>query len=267
MTRLLVLLLCAALYGTGAYAEDWPSLRFCYESESLAPYTGPPVGATTAPPGLVLELIQVTARQQRLRVELQQQPWKRCVLQLKQGISDGIFVAVWRADRDVWGRFPGRDVRSGAPVDANRRLWRVEYRIIGRPGGTLQWDGLRFSGLRHGVGAPLGYASSQRLRELGVLASESFAPDKVLRMVAAGRLDGYVLEREIALALIARQRMEGQVLLLPTALQEDDWYLPFSHQFYAKHPELVERFWQELGRQRELLTDELTVRYLRPERR
>lgn len=262
--RVLILLVLGGWFCAVAAAEhDWPRLRLCYELGGLPPYVHSPGETAVEEPGLIVELVQQAAYQAKLRLDLHQQPWKRCMHEVRQGDSDGLFIAVWQADRDAWGRYPGRDPQRQSPVDANQRLWRVKYSIIVRPGGALQWDGQRFSGVRHGVGAPLGYATSQRLRELGVLASESLAQTAALRLVAAGRLDGYVLEREIALELIERLQLQEQLMFLPQPLLETDWYLPLSHQFYSTHPELAEGFWKAVAEQRQLLGADLSRRYLR----
>ncbi|WP_068826058.1 substrate-binding periplasmic protein [Pseudomonas sp. BMS12] len=262
--RVLFLLVLGSLsFAAAAAEENWPRLRLCYELGGLPPYTGPPEQAPTEQPGLIIELIQQAAYRTKLRLDLHQQPWKRCVHEVQNGVSDGLFIAVWQLDRDSWGRYPGRDPQQQRPVDANQRLWRVEYPIIVRPGGALQWDGERFTGIRYGVGAPLGYATSQRLRELGVLASESLGQAAALKLVAAGRLDGYVLEREIALGLIERLQLQGQLMFLPQPLLNADWYLPLSHRFYIAHPELAEGLWRAVAEQREQLGADLARRYLR----
>lgn len=261
--RVLILLLSCLSCAVAAAEEDWPRLRLCYELGGLPPYTHSPDDMPAEQPGLIIELVQQAAYQAKLRLDLHQQPWKRCVHEVQQGDSDGLFIAVWQADRDAWGRYPGRDPQRHSPVDANQRLWRVEYPIIVRPGGALQWDGQHFSGVRHGVGAPLGYATSQRLRELGVLASESLTQAAALRLVAAGRLDGYVLEREIALELIERLQLQEQLIFLPQPLLVTDWYLPLSHQFYTTHPALAEGFWRAVAEQRQQLGADLSRRYLR----
>ncbi|MEO4048273.1 hypothetical protein AAFN46_14460 [Pseudomonas sp. CAU 1711] len=261
--RVWILLLSGAWASVATAEGEWPRLRLCYEVGGLPPYTSSPPGWPAEQPGLVIELIQQAANQARLRLDLHQQPWNRCVLEVRQGSSDGTFVAVWQADRDVWGRYPGRIPLSEAPVDVGQRLWQVEYLIMVPPDSRLQWDGQRFGGVVHGVGAPLGYATSQRLRELGVLAQESLAQATALRLVLAGRLDGYVLEREIGLALIDEMGLRGRLVPLPLPLMRTDWYLPLSHQFYAANPELAERFWQAIAEQRERLAEELAGRYLR----
>ncbi|WJN57731.1 hypothetical protein [Pseudomonas sp. SO81] len=260
--RLWVLPLLSGLLVSAVHAEDWPQLRLCYESQDLSPYTSAPPGLAAEHPGLVMELIEQAARTAQLQLVLHRQPWKRCVHEVRQGASDGVFVAVWWADRDAWGRFPGRSVDSQTPVDPSRSLWPADYRIIVRPDSALQWDGQRFQGITHGVGAPLGYAVSQYLQSLGVLANESLTPATALRLVAAGRLDGYVLETELGLALIKREGLQGQLVQLPTPLVQAHWYLPLSHQFYAAHPERAERLWQAIGEQRQQREAELRQRYL-----
>lgn len=263
--RILILAISGALLTLPVSAAEWPTIRLCYEATSLAPYTSAP--AQTQGEGLVLDLLKAAALQAQVRLDLHQQPWKRCIHEMRQGSTDGIFVTVWQADRDVWGRFPGRDPEKQLPTDPLRALWPVEYVVIARSGGSLNWDGQHFSGVVNGVGAPLGYVTSQRLQALGVLASESMAPAKALRMVAAGRLDGYVLEHEIGLTLLRELQLDAQLELLPTPLLETEWYLPFSHQFYAAQPALAERFWKVLGEQRQQMAAELRQRYLASESR
>jgi len=260
--RLWVLPLLSSLFVSTGHAEDWPQLRLCYENQDLSPYTSAPVGTAAGHPGLVVELIEQAARSAQLRLVLHRQPWKRCVHEVRQGASDGVFVAIWWADRDAWGRFPGRTPDGQTPVDPSRSLWPAEYRVIVRPDSSLQWDGRSFQGINHGIGAPLGYAVSQYLKSMGVLANESLAPATALKLVVAGRLDGYVLESELGLALIKREGLQGQLVLLPTPVVRADWYLPLSHQFYAAHPERAERLWQAIGEQRQQRAEELRKRYL-----
>jgi hypothetical protein len=127
-------------------------------------------------------------------------------LQLQSGQSDGIFAAIWQADRDVWGQFPGRDPDHQQAVDRNYRLWQVDYPIITRIDSPLQWNGQQFSGLQSGLSAPLGYIASQRLQALGVHAKVNQNAEKALQLVALGRLDGYVIERQIGNTLIRKLR-------------------------------------------------------------
>ena len=156
----LLLALLLPLLPACALAEH-PRLRICYESDDAMPFW---TDAQQAKPGLLVELIQAAAQQADLRLEFQRQPWKRCVMQLQSGQSDGIFAAIWQADRDVWGQFPGRDPERQEAVDRDYRLWQVDYPIIISTDSLLQWNGQQFKGLQYGLSAPLGYIASQRLQ-------------------------------------------------------------------------------------------------------
>lgn len=266
VTRLLASLLLAALTGSATADDSWPLLRLCHEIEDLPPYINTSAANQHLPqPGPLIELLELAARQAEVRLELQRRPWKRCIHQLELGQSDGIFVAMWQPERDAWGRFPGRDAKRDSPVDPHYRLWRVDYPIIARKDTALQWDGARFEGVSSGLSAPLGYVATQQLQRLGVLAgSTPQSQEKALRLVAAGRLDGFVLERRVALSLIERLGLADQLTLLPQPLIVDDWHLPLSHQFYQRQPQLAQRFWQAIAEQREAHTEEWRARYQLP---
>lgn len=261
-THRIVLATATALLTSAAQANPPAVLRICYENQDLMPFFAAVADHGQPGHGLLLELIQSAAQQADLHIEFQRQPWKRCILQLEQGQSDGIFAVIWQADRDSWGQFPGRDAQTNAPVQRSYRLWQVDYPIISRNGGPLAWNGTQFSGLKNGLSAPLGYIANQRLESLGALAKFSYKVEVALKMVAVDRLDGYVLERQTARTYLRKLGLQTQLGFLPEPLLKADWYLPLSHQFYRDHPELAQRFWQALSDQRELRAEELTRRYL-----
>jgi polar amino acid transport system substrate-binding protein len=256
------LITAALLSPLSAMADPLPVLRICYELQDSMPFWTLATDQNKSRPGLLLELIQPAAEQAGLRLEFQRQPWKRCILQLQQGQSDGIFAAIWQPERDTWGQFPGRDTQRNIPVQRDYRLWQVDYPIIVRKGGTLDWDGEHFSGTRNGLSAPLGYVATQQLETLGVLAKPTYSAETALKLIAVDRLDGYVLERQIAANYIRTAGLQEQLGFLPKPLFAADWYLPLSHQFYRQHPELAQRFWQALAEQREARGAELSARYL-----
>lgn len=253
-----MLALLLILTPLAAQAER-PLLRICYEADDALPFW---TDAEQANPGLLIELIRSTAKQLDLRLEFQRQPWKRCVMQLQSGQTDGLFAAIWQADRDAWGQFPGRDSKHDQSVDRNYRLWQADYPIITRTNSPLQWDGQQFSGLQYGLSAPLGYIANQRLQELGALTKASLSPDNALKLVALGRLDGYAIERQIGNTHIRKLGLQSELTMLPIPLLQADWYLPLSHQFTRQHPQLAQHFWQALREQRQRQTKVLTQRYL-----
>jgi polar amino acid transport system substrate-binding protein len=249
-----------ALLPTLALAEQ-PLLRICYEAEDSMPFL---TDAEQAKPGLLVELVRSAAQQADLRLAFQRRPWKRCIIQLQAGQSDGIFAAIWQADRDAWGQFPGRDPERQQAVDRNYRLWQVDYPIITRADSALQWDGQQFSGVQYGISAPLGYIASQRLQALGVESQGAInlSTEKALKLVALGRLDGYVVERQIGNTHIRKLGLQSDLRTLPLPLMQADWYLPLSHQFTRQHPQQAQRFWQALRDQRQRQEADLSRRYL-----
>jgi len=265
--RLLIALFIALplLLPTAAVAGTPVTLRICYEINDSLPFSGGATQSDQSDQGLLYDLIMSAAKQADVHIELQRQPWKRCILQLQQGQVDGIFAAIWQADRDSWGQFPGREVKTNAPVQRTYRLWQVDYPIIRRNGSPLEWDGQQFSGTKNGLSAPLGYVANQRLAALGVLAKPTYSAEIALKMVAVDRLDGFVLERQVAQTYIRNLGLQQQLSFLPEPLLKADWYLPLSHQFYRQHPEVAQRFWQALAEQREARSAELSKRYLAPE--
>jgi polar amino acid transport system substrate-binding protein len=256
------LLLVLILLPQTLKAEGPSVLRLCYQLQDHPPFTFPANNAQAPGPGILLELIQAAAEQTELTIDWQRQPWKRCILALQKGEVDGIFPAIWQAERDTWGQFPGRDPQRGQPVQREYRLWQVDYPIAARRGGHLSWDGQRFANLKYGLSSPLGYLTRQRLADLGALNSVSLQPDKALLLVASGRLDGFVIERNISRALIAELQLQEQLQFLPRPLLQADWHLPLSQPFYQRHPQLAMRFWQSLGQQREMRGAELRQRYM-----
>lgn len=260
MPHLLIAL--SLLLPAAALASPPVTLRICYEATDSLPFFGAATEAGQAGQGLLYDLIMSAAKQADLKIELQRRPWKRCILQLQKGQVDGIFAAIWQADRDSWGQFPGRDTTTNAPVQRTYRLWQVDYPIIRRNGGPLEWNGQQFSGTKNGLSAPLGYIANQRLAALGVLVKPTYSPEVALKMVAIDHLDGYVLERQVAQSYIQRLGLQKQLSFLPEPLLKADWYLPLSHQFYREHTEVAQRFWQALAEQRDSREAELTQRYL-----
>ena len=253
---LLTVILCSSVQAAP------PVLRLCYEVDEGMPFVA---DAHQQPPGLLLELVMAAAEQAEIKLEFQRLPWKLCIYQLQNGQSDGVFPAIWQADRDAWGQFPGRDVTLGRQADHNYRLWQGNYHVITRSNSPLKWDGQRFSGLQHGLTAPLGYVATQRLHALGGLSTSApHAPERALKLVALGRLDGYILEHLIGTAYLRRLALQDDLIFLPQPFLQADWHLPLSHTFFRQHPDLAQHFWNALRTQREQRDIELTKRYLGP---
>lgn len=238
--------------GLAAYASEYTrpeQLTFCYENQDYLPFVRhiPDGSVSKGQNGVLPDLIIATAEQLGISIRFVSKPWKRCQVLLKAGEVDSIFAVIWQPEREAWGVFPKR---SGQP-DERYRLWRVDYKIYTRKDTELSWDGVRFSGVKMGLSAPLGYVAEKKLEQLGVNSKTNFLPAEGLKLVSKMRLDGYVLESSIGDYLVQSEGVRDEVAPLPHPFFYADWYLPFSHKLFNRYPQVVKRFWHELGNVRE----------------
>lgn len=254
--RHLVLLLAWLLPGLAV--GETSTLRLCYEIAAMSPYMNGVNQVPESDRGLMIEeLLQPAAEAAGLRLELQRQPWKRCIKQLQDNQVDGIFPSGWTAERSNWARFPGPDRDAIDAVDRRYRIWDIQYPIIVARNSQLRWDGRQFANLKHGLGAPLGYITNQQLEQMGALSRSNISLETAINMIDAGRLDGYVAEAVLADRMIAQSGLQDQLTTLELPFSQADLYVPLSRDFYASHPEQAWRFWQALGQARQRLEPQL----------
>lgn len=250
-----------SLLAVNAGADDKTTIKLCYENQEYRPYVVM-LGLGDTPGengGMLAEMVADAAVQSGLTPRFVRYPWKRCIALFKQGEVDGVFAAIWQKKRDKWGRFPKNE--DGLP-DAESRLWRVEYSIFTYPGSAIRWDGEVITGMTMGLSAPLGYVASEKLARGGWRSKHHYLPEEGLRLTALKRLDGYVVERAIGEQVLARQALKESVVTLDQPFLEADWYLPLSHQWVEKNPELAHQFWKNLARVREQKGKALYDKYL-----
>ncbi len=254
-----VVLILAFIFPSALYAETFSDKGrsvdssgdvqplICYENVHYPPFMYEKDKVPASKPGILLELLKqpelgVTFRYQR-------KPWKRCIKMVTEGRADGIFAAIWLEERDQWGRYPPVGKQDGVPADSRYRLWQAEYRIFVNHTTSLSWDGQRFSGIMdQGISAPPGYVAEKRLRALDVFAPGEHRALEGLKLVAKGRLDGYVIEYYTGLQTIQRlpPSMKPALDTLSIPFFKADWFLVFSHRFVNDHPELAQSVWQGL---------------------
>lgn len=255
-----LVLTCSLLMPIPTYAsEAIAQMRFCYEDQEYRPFLVASSdhqtlwGRNGALPDLVIE----TTRALNIQAEFVNFPWKRCIALLNAGEVDGIFAAIWQKAREAWGVFP----KTGQQPDSRYSLWRVQYQVYTHKDSSLTWDGKSFSNIKTGIAAPLGYIAEQKLKQMGVLSRNSYTPNEGLRLVGLNRLDGFVVESNIGDHIVHDLNIQDEVMTLPTPFMTADWYLPLSHQWVSRQPELAQRFWQKLAEIREARADALKSQY------
>ncbi|WP_299787400.1 hypothetical protein [uncultured Shewanella sp.] len=208
--------------------------------------------------GVLADLLILTAEELAIELNFSFMPWKRCIQQLSQGKVDGIIAAIWASERDSWGVFP----KAGEAVDNEMAIWFVDYLIYTKSGSALTWDGKSFSGVRHGIAAPLGYIAHQKLSAMGVLHEQSLSLTDGFALLALERLDGYVVEETIGRRVVMDLQLSDKLESLTRPFMRVHWFMPVSHQWYKAYPEFSLSFWSTLSEIRKTQGKRLLQHYL-----
>jgi polar amino acid transport system substrate-binding protein len=234
----LLWLLAGACYGAQ------PTLTFCHEDQKSFPWV------MTDGTGLNLELLGLVQQALELQVVYVAVPWRRCLSGLEQGLYDGAFAASFKPGRIALGRYP---VDAEGRPDPLRRLHTSRYALYRRAGSAVSWDGQRFAHLSGRVGSLSGFSIRDLLLIHGLEVDESSRdPLALLQMLVHGRVEAVALQTMRGdFVLQANPHLSRQVEKLPQLLEEKPYYLMLSNALLSRDPELAERIWNEVQRQRE----------------
>ncbi len=195
--------------------------------------------------------LQYLARQGAARVNLRLDrytaPRRRCLEEIKSGISDAM-VSAYSPLRGETAVFP----MAGGVIDASKALGVITYHLYRRKGSPIDWDGVRFTQLQDGrLGVQAGFIYiTDRFTQLGVPYDDGAkALEHTLAKLAAGRVEGVVAMKEEADHMVA-QRYPGQIERTSKLFEQTPVYMMVSRQFYQQHPQLIERYWQEVRQYR-----------------
>lgn len=235
--KYLFLVLACLLAPTSLAATD---IRICYESNALSPLMEGEHLVPHSNRGWMVEHVLHAAKVNHFNVTLYRSTWKRCIRDVMANRADALFAMIWSKKRTQQFRFP-LDA-SGNP-DRSRALWKLNYTVFSN---RTIWDGKQFSQLKNGIGAPSGYIAEKKLQQAGVLSKISYSPKEGFKMIAANRLDGYVIGYELGMQLIGELELKNKVIPLPLPLFTDYLYLPVSFAFYEQHMAQVEQMWATL---------------------
>lgn len=225
------------------WAQDGAALRLCYEDSDSFPWV------MRDGSGLNITLIQQTALRLKQPLHWVARPWRRCLAGLASGAYDGAFAASYQPERAKLGRYP-EDAQG--QVDGSRRLHHSQYALYFRRHHPVQWDGQKLV-VDGPVGSLSGFSIAAVLHRLGATVDESSRDSKaLLSMLASQRFPAVAMQSIRADHILAQNtQLAGQLQKHPLALQENDYFLIFSHVFYQQNPQRAEAFWNELRTVRE----------------
>lgn len=230
-----ILLFLPLLAASSARAADTvPVLRFCSLDIDFAPV------ARVDFSGHYQYLLQLAARRAGVRIERKVAPRRRCLDELRSGLSDGM-IGAFTEERMATAMFP---LAGGAP-DVTRSFGTVRYYPYRRAGSAEYWDGQRFHGLDGSVGVESAFSFiTERLRVLGVPYDDGAKTlEQNMDKLRADRVD-IVIGMDLEADRLVASRHAGRIERAGGAFDLSPMYLILSRQFHARHPDAAQRLWQ-----------------------
>ncbi len=253
------LLLCIGLYSQPTLAEP---ITLCYEEQDYRPYLSTTTQNTddkTGLRGMFPDMALLAGKQAGIEVRFITSSWKRCIDLVRTGRADGMFAAIYKAEREKWAAYP----RTEGKIDIDKRLWTVDYNVYSHRNSPLTWNGTDFQHVTNGVDAPIAYFTYDQLKKMAVLPARNSLPEKGLQLLALQRLDGYVLEQFTAESLINRLKLNDQLKSHQPLFASENLYLVLSKQWAGSQSDRAEAFWSALAKVREQQGQNLLRTYLR----
>lgn len=220
-----------------AAAED--SISVCLDNQPHPPYY------YTDRDGTLLLLQRMAAERAGLKLVFHFAPERRCYEEIGVNSSDAVGAASLNESSLAGGVFP----HQGDKVDRKRALATgraVVFRIKGTKAG---WSGGQFHDLHTHILMPPGMAAGRtRLADLGVAIDDGATNiDGMGEKLLAGHGDlAIALEYDVQ-SLQKRKEFAGKIEILTEPFTETEYYMVFSRQYYAKHPQQAENMWNAIA--------------------
>ena len=238
-----VVLCCAFLMpelAHGKAAAQPTQMTVCIDDQLYVPYFDKDERMRTD--GKVIELVNWSAQKNNLSLEVLRKSWPRCLAEIATNKVDAIMAVIYTPERAELMAFP-EGAEQSTP---DTYLLHLRYPFFIRKGSDFRLrDYQRQSGF--GINAPREYIAHQMLDRMQLLSAYDYTLDNGLKMVAAGRLDAYVVERASGHYAVERLALEQKVQATNETLMERYTHIPVSRQFYQHYKPQVDSFWHDLA--------------------
>jgi polar amino acid transport system substrate-binding protein len=196
-------------------------------------------------PGHTAELLYQAGNMCHVNVQFKLVPWSRALNLVKHGGADAAFRSSYKAERTLYGAYP---MKNGM-LDASRALSSYTYSLFIRKESDLSWNGVNIIGSDKKVAVERASAGISLAKSLGLNIVEFSDDDQMVQMLSAKRVDGVVgITNNIKNILARTPQLANQVVLQQPQLESKQGYVMFSKRTYNREPELVECFWDAIGK-------------------
>ena len=219
-------------------------IKICYEASHNPPYINSNIDSKT-PSGILIDLIQQSAKALDWEITLYTNSWIRCQNDVKEGRAQAIFPMVSTPQRRQEYVFP--------PVKQakNWYMWRGQYPVFTSAEKVFDKDNYQ---VKYGIGAPLGYVVWHKLKEKNWLSTHQYQPEEGFKMLALNKLDGYIVDRLVGLNIIKKYNLADTVHINQGPFLDALWYVTFNQEFYQYNQPQIHQFWQAMANMREDIT-------------
>lgn len=226
-----------AASGGSTVPKDSPvKFRICTIDVPFAPYTKADGSGHTQ------FLIRKAGKLANIKFETHVAPRKRCLAEIKSGVTDGI-VAAYTPQRAEYMVYP---MILGL-LDESKSITTVRFSLYHRPGATWHWDGKNITGLGNSIiGVESGYYFIDRLIQLKVNYDDGAkSVERNLMKLSTGRVDG-TIAMELQADKVVAEQFAGQIERFPEPFEHTVLYLGVSKPFDAANPEVVDALWNAI---------------------
>jgi polar amino acid transport system substrate-binding protein len=175
-------------------------------------------------------------------------PWKRCIDGARKGTYDGALPPAFNQEFLPELVFP---MRNGK-MDAAFGLADNTYVVLRRIGGTVNWDGQKFTGLTTPVLLQGGIVIVRnKLTALKVGVDEGSKSDlNALQKLAVRRGDIAMMHKQSAEQFITQDEFRDKLEILPEPFLTFPVFLAFNRTYYEQSKLRAEAIWTEIKRLR-----------------
>jgi len=191
-------------------------------------------------PGITLDVLKSLEKKLNVKFKFDRLPWARGLELLKNDLIDGVFHASFMKERLHIGVYP---MKNDEP-DTSRRLMSQAYFLYKRKGSSLNWDGKTFDHLTGSIGAIIGYAVVEDLKQMNVEIEKVATQWSNLSKLALGRIDGVAgLESMNDIVIKTNPEKFRSIVKIYPPIMRKPYYLMLSNNFVSENPELAEAIW------------------------
>ena len=201
-------------------------------------------------PGVLMYMMRMVELSVGAKFVIAAKPWKRCLLELKDGHVDAVFKASYSAERAAGGVvYPMQDGR----LDVGKRMLMDSYSLFRLKGGPVEWDGTKLvaAGV---IGAQSGFSVVAQLKGLGAKVDEGTRDAKAgLQKLQRGYVVAVALQTQEGDSLLEQNPEFAQSIerMQPALVAPKPYFLVFSRSYFAEHEARARLIWSHVELVRE----------------